>query len=164
MSAASIDTANKPHAERRKARMKARKLMPRRAALVLAGVCAGVLCGCADVSMPAYKRPEAPMKSSWSGKTSVSPTEAITLDWWRNFNDPYLDGLVTKAIQGNLDLKILAARLRVAGAEIGEARAGSTLGDLRRCRIGDFPVIAAIRDELVTVLVVRVGHRSDVYR
>jgi NodT family efflux transporter outer membrane factor (OMF) lipoprotein len=125
MSAASIDTANRPHAEQRKASMKARRLMPRRAALVLAGVCAGVLCGCADVSMPAYKRPEAPMKSSWSGKASVSPTEAITLDWWRNFNDPYLDGLVTKAIQGNLDLKILAARLRVAGAEIGEARAGA---------------------------------------
>ena len=97
----------------------------RRASIVLAGVCASVLCGCADVSMPDYKRPEAPMKSSWSGKATVSPTEAITLDWWRNFNDPYLDGLVSKAIQGNLDLKILAARLRVAGAEIGEARAGA---------------------------------------
>lgn len=108
--------------------MAARGLLKRRASLVLAGMCASLLCGCADVSMPAYKRPEAPMKSSWSDKATtntVSPAEAITLDWWKNFNDPYLDTLVTKSIQGNLDLKILAARLRVAGAQIGEARAGA---------------------------------------
>ena len=121
MSAASITTAHEPHASQHRKR----RVFGRRASIVLAGVCASVLCGCADVSMPDYKRPEAPMKSSWSGKATVSPTEAITLDWWRNFNDPYLDGLVSKAIQGNLDLKILAARLRVAGAEIGEARAGA---------------------------------------
>jgi NodT family efflux transporter outer membrane factor (OMF) lipoprotein len=121
MSAASITTAQQPHASQHRKR----RVLSRHASIVLAGVCASVLCGCADVSMPDYKRPEAPMKSSWSGKATVSPTEAITLDWWRNFNDPYLDGLVTKAIQGNLDLKILAARLRVAGTEIGEARAGA---------------------------------------
>lgn len=39
--------------------------------------------------------------------------------------DPYLDALVAKSIQSNIDLKILAARIRVAGAQIGEARAGA---------------------------------------
>ena len=76
--------------------------------------------------MPQYRRPDAPMKAAWSGKpAAVSPAETITLDWWRNFNDPYLDALVARAIQGNIDLKILAARIRVAGTQIDEARAGA---------------------------------------
>lgn len=92
----------------------------------LAGFCACLLAGCADISMPQYRRPDAPMKAAWSGKpATVSPAETITLDWWRNFNDPYLDALVAKSIQGNIDLKILAARIRVAGTQIGEARAGA---------------------------------------
>jgi NodT family efflux transporter outer membrane factor (OMF) lipoprotein len=49
----------------------------------------------------------------------------ITVDWWREFRDPYLDGLVKRAIGANFDLKILAARIQVASAEIGEARAGA---------------------------------------
>lgn len=93
---------------------------------LLIGLCACLLCGCANVSMPEYQRPDAPMKSSWSGEPAeVSPEEAITLDWWRNFNDPYLDALVARALQNNIDLRILAARIRVAGAQIGEARAGA---------------------------------------
>ena len=46
----------------------------------------------------------------------------------------------------------------------GKALTGSTLGAVWRYRIGDYRVIADIRDEIVTVLVVRVGHRGDVYR
>jgi len=33
-----------------------------------------------------------------------------------------------------------------------------------RWRIGDYRVIARIEDEKVTILVVRVGHRKEVYR
>jgi NodT family efflux transporter outer membrane factor (OMF) lipoprotein len=91
----------------------------------LAGsLCAIVLGGCADVSMKPYETPVAPAKTSWSGQP-VSATETIAPDWWRGFKDPYLDGLVNKAAAGNFDVKILAARVQVANAQVGEARAGA---------------------------------------
>ncbi|MDB5759386.1 MAG: efflux transporter outer rane subunit, partial [Burkholderia sp.] len=55
----------------------------------------------------------------------VSAAETIAPDWWKGFRDPYLDGLVARAIEGNIDIRILAARTRVADAQIGEARAGA---------------------------------------
>lgn len=86
-----------------------------------------LLAGCADVSMAPYQTPDAPAKASWSqqGGASVSAAETIAPDWWREFKDPYLDGLVSKAIAGNIDIKILAARTQVASTEIGAARAGA---------------------------------------
>lgn len=92
----------------------------------LAGLGATFLCGCADVSMPAYKRPDTPSKSSWSQQRPVvSASETISPEWWKEFRDPYLDGLVNRAIAENFDVKILAARIQVADAQIGEVRAGA---------------------------------------
>jgi len=91
-----------------------------------AGVGAFVLSGCADVSMPAYQRPDAPVKAEWSQQTARAAAEqTIVPEWWREFRDPYLDSLVNKAIHGNFDMKILASRIQVAAAEIGVARAGA---------------------------------------
>ena len=36
--------------------------------------------------------------------------------------------------------------------------------DLSRIRVGDYRVIYAIQDEILTILIVRVAHRKDVYR
>ena len=47
---------------------------------------------------------------------------------------------------------------------LGEPLRGSELGELWKYRIGDFRVIAAIRDAEVLILVVRVGRRDKVYR
>lgn len=89
--------------------------------------CMILLAGCADVHMPDYRRPEVPAKAGWShqGGSVVSAAETITPDWWRTFRDPYLDRLVNTAIAGNIDVRILAARIGVASAEIGEVRAGA---------------------------------------
>ena len=38
------------------------------------------------------------------------------------------------------------------------------LGGLWRWRIGDYRVVARIDDERITILIVRVGHRREVYR
>ncbi|MEO7497750.1 MAG: efflux transporter outer membrane subunit [Massilia sp.] len=86
-----------------------------------------MLCGCADVHMTPYQPPDSPAKDAWSRQQSlpVAPSEMITVDWWKQFHDPYLDTLVARAIQSSFDLKILAARIQVAGAEVGEARAGA---------------------------------------
>jgi NodT family efflux transporter outer membrane factor (OMF) lipoprotein len=95
--------------------------------ILLSSLCAGLLCGCADVRITEYKRPDAPAKSSWSrpAETTVSASDTISPQWWTEFRDPYLDSLVAKAIAGNFDLKILAARIDVANAQIAEARAGA---------------------------------------
>jgi NodT family efflux transporter outer membrane factor (OMF) lipoprotein len=94
---------------------------------LLAGLCAGLLCACADVRVAEYQRPEASAKATWSRPPAadVAAAEAISPQWWTEFRDPYLDTLVTKAIAGNFDLKILAARIEVASAQIAEVRAGA---------------------------------------
>lgn len=46
---------------------------------------------------------------------------------------------------------------------LGSALTGE-LGSLWRWRIGDYRVVARIEDERITILVVRIGHRRDVYR
>lgn len=96
-------------------------------AWVLSSVCVGLLFGCADVRVPEYKHPEAQAKASWSrpAGSTVTASEAISPQWWSQFGDPSLDTLVTQAIGGNVDLKILAARITVAKSQIAEVRAGA---------------------------------------
>ena len=47
---------------------------------------------------------------------------------------------------------------------IGQALAGSTLGDFWKYRVGDYRIIADILDGKLIVQVVRVGNRREVYR
>lgn len=59
-------------------------------------------------------------------------------------------------------------RERVAVLEnprnLGEALHGPELGRFWKYRVGDYRVVAYIQDQAVLILVVRVGHRSDVYK
>lgn len=93
----------------------------------LAASLAVLVGGCADISMRPYARPDSPAKSDWSraSTSTVSASDAITPEWWKQFKDPYLDTLVSTAIAGNIDIKILAARIQVANAGVGEVRAGA---------------------------------------
>ena len=47
---------------------------------------------------------------------------------------------------------------------IGTALKGQRLGGLWKYRVGDWRIIASIEDDLVRILVVRIGNRRDVYR
>ena len=47
---------------------------------------------------------------------------------------------------------------------IGEALCGSALGEYWKYRLGDHRVIARIVDRRVLIVVVRIGHRREVYR
>lgn len=47
---------------------------------------------------------------------------------------------------------------------IGEALKGSTLGEFWKYRVGDYRIIGSIEDSVLTILVVRVGNRREVYR
>jgi mRNA interferase RelE/StbE len=57
---------------------------------------------------------------------------------------------------------------RVAGLEdprnIGKALQGSRFGEYWRYRVGDYRLICRIEDDHVVVLVLRVGHRKEIYR
>ena len=46
---------------------------------------------------------------------------------------------------------------------IGEALAGAKLGNLWKYRVGDYRLISSIEDNRVVVLVLKIGHRRDVY-
>lgn len=80
---------------------------------------------CADLAGPEYQRPEVVQKDRWSDsqQLKISAAETIRPDWWRNFDDPYLDQLMGQALANNLDLAVLAARTGVAEAAIGQANA-----------------------------------------
>ena len=47
---------------------------------------------------------------------------------------------------------------------VGEALRGSELGELRKYRVGDYRLISKIEDERRLILVLRVGHRREIYR
>ena len=47
---------------------------------------------------------------------------------------------------------------------IGEALQGTRLGEFWKYRVGDYRIIANIEDRALRILVVRFGHRRQIYR
>jgi mRNA interferase RelE/StbE len=47
---------------------------------------------------------------------------------------------------------------------IGKALQGSRLGEFWKYRVGDYRLICKIEDDRIVVLVLRVGHRKEIYR
>ena len=47
---------------------------------------------------------------------------------------------------------------------IGKALHGSRLGEFWKYRVGDYRLICKIEDNRLVVLVLRVGHRKEIYR
>ena len=72
---------------------------------------------------PRYQPPEIAVPRAWQeSPAGESTAEAPTLEhWWTAFNDPILDRLVARAVLGNLDLKVAAARILEARAARGIA-------------------------------------------
>lgn len=63
-------------------------------------------------------------------------------------------------------LRFLRDRLAASDdpRELGKPLKGSRLGRLWRYRVGQYRLVADLRDDILTVLIVRIGHRRDVYR
>jgi len=59
-------------------------------------------------------------------------------------------------------------RDRVAPLEdprsIGEALNGSRLGEFWKYRVGDIRIIASIEDQALCILIIKLGHRREIYR
>ena len=47
---------------------------------------------------------------------------------------------------------------------IGKALHGSRLGEFWKYRVGDYRLICKIEDDRLLVLVLRIGHRREIYR
>ncbi|CAN7246858.1 efflux transporter outer membrane subunit [Caulobacter sp. LjRoot300] len=71
---------------------------------------------------PDYKTPvQAPvvLQNAPAGAFSTANPEA---QWWKAFNDPVLDGLISQALAGNLDIRVAVARVDEARALFKDAR------------------------------------------
>jgi len=94
---------------------------PRAAASVGASL---LLCACAVG--PDYRRPEADVPAAWATPIpwhAAAPQDAeLKGRWWTAFQDPGLDTLVAQAIENNQNLRIAAARLDQARAQLTISR------------------------------------------
>jgi len=63
-------------------------------------------------------------------------------------------------------LRFLRERVAVLDdpRSIGEALHGPELGKFWKYRVGDYRLVCHIRDQSISILVLRVGHRRDIYR
>ena len=63
-------------------------------------------------------------------------------------------------------LSFLDGRLAVLDdpRSVGEALKGSRLGEFWKYRVGDYRIIISIEDGRLTIYVVRIGNRREVYR
>ena len=76
-----------------------------------------LLSGCPAVG-PDYKPPEMPVPGQWTETAAVTGPHAEQQpdQWWKAFNDPVLDKLISDAIASNLDLKLTLERVKDARA------------------------------------------------
>src|SRR6516225_5081585 len=82
-----------------------------------------LLAGCAVG--PNYHRPAVAVQDRWpTPPNTAAVIGPATEQWWKSFEDPELNSLVTRAVEANLDLKLAAARVEEARANRGVARSG----------------------------------------
>lgn len=88
---------------------------------------------------------------------------AWTIEYAQSSRKPMerLDPMVRRRIREFLSERIA---LLDDPRQLGEALQGTRFTGLWRYRVGDYRILADIRDEVVTVIVVGVGHRGGVYR
>ncbi len=88
--------------------------------LLMVPLLLGLLHGCASVG-PDYQEPEAITPDQWHQdlEQGLAGGEADYRTWWESLNDPVLDGLIERATESNLDLRIAFARIKEARARLG---------------------------------------------
>ena len=71
---------------------------------------------------PNYQRPATPAVAARPIVTTAPATAATPLPdhWWRLYDDPALDRLVTEALAHNTDIRVAAASLARARAVLSE--------------------------------------------
>ncbi len=67
---------------------------------------------------PDYQKPETVLPNAWISAPDKPNQNHLTIDqaWWKNFHDPVLNQLITKAATNNFDVKIAETRITQARA------------------------------------------------
>jgi len=77
---------------------------------------------------PDYHRPDVPLGTAYKEAQGWKPAQpadtALRADWWRDYQDPVLDGLMQALLVHNADLAQAEAQYRQAQALLKAARAG----------------------------------------
>jgi multidrug efflux system outer membrane protein len=85
----------------------------------LAGVLATALLVGACTVGPDYRRPAVPTPATFRGQPESDPRESLgDLTWWRIFEDETLQQLVREAVRDNYDVRVAAARILEARAQV----------------------------------------------
>lgn len=92
-----------------------------------------ILAGCASTSMPtdstAVLPPSLPQQftatTTQNSHTGASHSE-MGAEWWRSFNDPQLDSLISQALSNNFSFQAANNRLQQAAAKATQAGASSS--------------------------------------
>ncbi len=82
---------------------------------------------------PDFVPPNPPTPGSFShtgdegfgGPSAIAAAKSVDAAWWRLLGDPALDGLINRAVAGNLDVKLAASRVREARAQRGVVAAAA---------------------------------------
>ena len=94
--------------------------MTRSVRIISSLVVAALLSGCAIG--PDYKRPAVARPETFRGQATAVAASLADVPWWEAFQDPILKGLIHDALGSNYDVRIAAARVQEARANLGVAR------------------------------------------
>ena len=83
-------------------------------------VVAALLSGC--TIGPDYERPAVARPETFRGQATAEAASLADVPWWEAFQDPILKGLIQDALGSNYDVRIAAARVQEARANLGVAR------------------------------------------
>lgn len=101
---------------------------------------AALLAGC--MVGPDYRRPSIDVPQSFL-YAEKDARDTASGEWWREFRDPVLDGLIAEALANNKNVKIAAANVEQAAGVLTQTRAplfpqASYAGSASRQRASDF--------------------------
>ncbi len=102
-------------------------------------LCGTLVTGC--VVGPDYEQPDVVMPEDWRVDYQTAK-ELSNAKWWKQFDDPVLDGLIETALQENLDIRIAVSRIDQFLGRLSTTRAEffpqvGTSGGLSRNRLSE---------------------------
>jgi multidrug efflux system outer membrane protein len=117
----------------------------RRACIAAVAALSGCMVG------PDYTRPAVDAPKAFIYEVSTAADTANTT-WWKQFNDPVLDGYIAEALAHNLNVKVAAANVEQAAGVLTQTRSGlfpqvgydGTGGRARTTEAGSTPELARL--------------------
>src|SRR5438132_1705005 len=88
---------------------------------IVSGVVAAALLGGCAIG-PNYKRPSVAEPPTFRGQATAEAASLADAPWWEVFQDPSLKALIREALHNNYDVRIAAARVQEARANLSIAR------------------------------------------